>query len=148
MLAVIQRVSSSSVTVDSERVGEIAKGLTVLLGVVEGDSERDAEVLINKIVNLRIFADENGKMNRSLIDIGGQMLVVSQFTLAANIRKGRRPSFDGAAAPKTAEALYKYFMQKASEEVKVESGSFGANMQVDIQNDGPVTIVADSKELR
>ncbi len=147
MIAILQRVSSSSVTVEGEVVGSIGQGLNILLGVLKEDSEEDIDRALAKIVNLRIFADGAGKMNRSLLDIGGAMLVISQFTLGASIKKGRRPSFDNAAEPSRAEALYDYFIAEASKQVPVQSGRFGAHMDVTIQNDGPVTIVVDTSVL-
>jgi len=147
MLAVLQRVSSSSVRVDGRDVAAIGPGLTLFLGVLEGDSEADADKLIAKIVPLRIFADDAGRMNRSLLDTGGELLVVSQFTLAASVKKGRRPSFDAAARPEAAERLYRYFIAGASERVPVRHGVFGAHMDVRIANDGPVTILVDSHDL-
>jgi len=111
------------------------------------DSKEDIEKAVPKIIHLRIFADEEGKMNRSLIDIGGEMLVISQFTLGANVKKGRRPSFESAASPDEAERLYDYFIAEASKYCSVQSGEFGANMQVEIHNDGPVTIMINSREL-
>ena len=148
MIAVIQRVRSSSVTVDEVIVGQIGQGLNVLLGVKTGDSLEDALKLVNKIVNLRIFQDENGKMNLSLLDIKGQMLVISQFTLAGNIKKGRRPSFDESEAPALAKVLYEQFVQEVSKMgIETQTGEFAAYMDVQIQNDGPVTFIIDSKEL-
>lgn len=147
MIAVMQRVASSSVTVDGEVVGSIERGLNILLGVLKEDSEEDIDKAVAKILHLRIFADEAGKMNRSLLDIGGSMLVISQFTLGANIKRGRRPSFDDAAEPGRARALYEYFIAQSREYVAVESGIFGASMAVDIRNDGPVTIIVDSRRL-
>jgi D-tyrosyl-tRNA(Tyr) deacylase len=147
MIAVLQRVTSSSVTVDGETVGSIGKGLNILLGVLKEDSEEDIDKALAKILNLRIFADEAGKMNRSLLDTGGEMLVISQFTLGASIKKGRRPSFDNAAEPSRAEALYERFIAEAKKQVRVQRGRFGAHMDVAIQNDGPVTIIVDSREL-
>lgn len=148
MIAVLQRVKRASVTVDGKTVGECGQGLYVLLGVSREDSERDAEALAEKIVNLRIFTDENGKMNYSLIDIGGELLVVSNFTLLASYRRGKRPDYMGAAAPDEANRLYKYFTECCARSVKrVGTGEFGAHMITDMQTDGPVTIVMDSKEL-
>jgi D-aminoacyl-tRNA deacylase len=145
MRAVIQRVTESSVTVEDEVVGRIDQGLMVLLGVAASDTEKDADYLCNKIVNLRIFEDENGKLNRSLLDIRGQMLVVSQFTLLADCRKGRRPSFINAAPPEMADALYRYFVNRVQQNgVTVETGRFRAMMQVALVNDGPVTIILES----
>ena len=148
MIAVIQRVKSSSVKVDGEIVGQIEKGLNILLGVKKGDTKEDIQKLVNKIVNLRIFQDENDKMNLSLIDIKGEALVISQFTLAGNIKKGRRPSFDSSEDPKIANEYYEEFKKLVEQNgIKVQSGVFGANMNVNILNDGPVTFIVDSKEL-
>lgn len=147
MIAVLQRVTASSVSVGGETVGAIAAGLTILLGVMQGDTEADAEKVLSKILTLRIFADAEGKMNRSVMDIGGSLLVVSQFTLGASVKKGRRPSFDAAADPDTANRLYRYFIARASETLPVEHGVFGAHMHVSIENDGPVTILIDSASL-
>ena len=149
MRALIQRVSHASVTVEGERVGEIEKGLLVLLGVGPQDTEKQADFLAEKCANLRIFTDENDKMNLSLLDIGGEMLVVSQFTLYADCRKGRRPSFVGAASPAEADRLYEYFQQKVREigVSKVGHGEVGASMQVELPNNGPVTIMLDTDEI-
>ena len=148
MKAVIQRVRSASVDVDGERVGECGHGLLVLLGVAEGDTEADLDKMLAKMVKLRIFEDENGKMNRSVQDIDGEMLVVSQFTLLANYRHGNRPDFLGAAAPAEANRLYELFLERAAGLVRhVGHGVFGANMQVSLVNDGPVTIVMESDVL-
>ncbi len=147
MKAVIQRVSEASVNVEGEVVGEIEQGLVVLLGVNEKDEEADADYLAEKIPNLRIFNDADGKMNLSLLDVGGQLLAISQFTLYANTRKGRRPSFIEAAPPEKADALYKYFMKKIEAQgIAVERGQFGAMMLVKIFNDGPITIIMDSED--
>ena len=149
MKAVLQRVSHARVVVDGEVTGSCARGLMILLGVAEGDTETDAELLCKKIVNLRIFPDEAGKMNLSLKDIDGEMLVISQFTLLANYRHGNRPDFLESAKPDEANRLYEYFKQLAAGEVrKVESGVFGAHMEVTLLNDGPVTIVMDSEILK
>jgi len=148
MRAVLQRVKRSAVSVDGEEVAEIGVGLNILLGVVRGDCEEDAVKLAAKIANLRIFADEKGKMNLSLKDIGAEALIISQFTLAADIKKGRRPSFESAMEPKEAERLYEYFCRLMERECSVKRGVFGATMEVEIVNDGPVTIIADSGELR
>ncbi len=149
MKAVIQRVAHASVSVDGELVGSCEKGLLILLGVASGDTEQDAELLCRKIVNLRIFTDDAGKMNRSLLDIDGEMLVISQFTLLANYRHGNRPEFLASAPPAEANRLYEYFKSLATGQVRrVESGIFGAHMQVDLLNDGPVTIVMDSDVLK
>ncbi|NLP14277.1 MAG: D-tyrosyl-tRNA(Tyr) deacylase [Clostridium sp.] len=147
MRAVVQRVKSSKVTVEGETVGAIEKGLMVLLGVGADDTERDVEYLADKIVNLRIFEDENGKMNISLKDVGGDLLVVSQFTLYGDCRKGKRPSFDKAAGAKKAEELYERFVKACRDYgLKVESGKFQAEMMVEIYNNGPVTILLDSSK--
>ncbi len=149
MRALIQRVSHASVTVEGECVGKIEKGLLVLLGVGPQDTEKQADFLAEKCANLRIFVDGNDKMNLSLLDIGGEMLVVSQFTLYADCRKGRRPSFVNAAAPAEADRLYEYFQQsvKNAGVAKVEHGKFGASMQVELLNNGPVTIMLDTDEI-
>lgn len=144
MKSVIQRVKSASVTVDGKVVGEIEKGILVLLGVEKGDDDSKAEWLAEKIVNLRIFADAADKMNLSLKDIGGSLLVVSQFTLAGNCEKGRRPSFDTAAHPDEGKRLYEYFMDRAKGlGVAVQAGIFQADMQVKLVNDGPVTFILE-----
>jgi D-tyrosyl-tRNA(Tyr) deacylase len=145
MRACLQRVTRAQVTVDGEIVGRIDRGMLVLLGVVQGDDETAARKLAEKIVSLRIFDDADGKMNLSLGDVGGAMLVVSQFTLAGDCRKGRRPSFDSAAPPDVAERLYEYFVRLVAEQkIPVATGRFRANMQVELVNDGPVTFVVDS----
>jgi D-tyrosyl-tRNA(Tyr) deacylase len=132
--------------VDSKVVGEIGKGLNVLLGVEEGDSEKDVTYMVEKIVNLRIFEDDQEKMNLSLLDVKGEMLCISQFTLMGDCRKGRRPSFSSAARPDEANALYEKFVQAVGDAgIKVETGTFQAHMIVDIENDGPVTMLVDSK---
>jgi len=147
MRAVVQRVSRAKVSVDGEISGEIGKGLLVLLGVACRDAEPDAEYLVEKIVNLRIFEDADDKMNLSLLDIKGELLVVSQFTLYGDTRRGRRPSFIDAAPPERANQLYEYFVQKARVQVKeVETGRFQAMMDVELVNDGPVTIMLDSEK--
>lgn len=148
MRAVVQRVKKSKVTVEEKVVGEINQGLMVLLGVGQEDSQSDVDYLVEKILNLRIFTDNNGKMNNSLLDIRGQMLVVSQFTLYGDCRKGRRPGFDKAAKPDLANNLYSSFVNKVREHgVNTETGVFQADMLVDISNDGPVTMVLDSKKV-
>lgn len=146
MKAVVQRVTASSVSVDGEIVGKIDKGLNVLLGVEEDDTEKDAEVLAAKIAKMRIFEDKNEKMNLSVLDVDGSVLVISQFTLCADIKKGNRPSFILAAKPDKATALYEYFSSQLKENgvKKVENGVFGADMAVEISNDGPVTIIMDT----
>lgn len=149
MKAVIQRVSHASVTVEGDVIGKINKGFMILLGVEKGDNEKEAEVLSSKISTLRVFCDDNDKMNLSLFDIDGEVLVISNFTLCANCRHGRRPSFDNAAPPKEANDLYEYFC-KCLENLgvrNVEKGEFGADMKVELLNDGPVTLIIDSKEL-
>jgi len=148
MRAVVQRVTSSTVEVDNQRVSEIAAGLLVLLGVGRDDDQSDADYLADKIINLRIFRDEAGKMNRGLAEAGGALLVISQFTLYGDTRKGRRPSYIAAAEPERANALYEYFVQRLrAQGIKVETGVFQAMMQVGLVNDGPVTILLDSRKL-
>lgn len=149
MRAVIQRVSRASVTVEGEVTGEIGRGLLVLLGIGQEDGEAQVKMLADKIVQLRIFEDEAGKMNRSLLDIQGEMLVVSQFTLYADTRRGRRPSFTSAAPPSLAIPLYERFKAATSAyDIHVASGIFGADMQVELLNDGPVTIWLDSDDSK
>ncbi len=147
MKAVIQRVSEASVTVDGAVVGEIGKGFLVLLGVMDGDTEADADVLAGKVARLRVFTDENDKMNLSVTDVDGEVLCVSQFTLCADVKKGNRPSFTPSAPPAEAQRLYEYFTRRLlAEGVKnVERGVFGADMKVRLLNDGPVTILFDSE---
>ena len=148
MIAVLQRVSKASVSVDGVIVGKCEKGLAILLGVAEGDCEKDAKVLAEKISKLRIFTDENDKMNLSLVDVDGEALVISNFTLLANYAHGNRPDYMSAAKPAEAERLYDFFCGELALKIKsVEKGVFGADMAVDISNDGPVTIVMDSKIL-
>ena len=147
MIAVIQRCSQGKVTVNQSIVGEIEQGLVVLLGVAENDEKQDADYLVHKMKHLRIFNDGDDKMNLSLLDIGGSVLVVSQFTLCGDTRKGRRPSFLSAATPKKGNALYEYFIAKISNEgIPVQSGEFGASMDVSLVNDGPVTFVLNSSQ--
>jgi len=145
--ALLQRVISAAVTVEGRVTGQIGQGFLILLGVAVDDSEKDADYLAEKVVNLRIFSDDNSKFNLSALQIGAGLLVISQFTLMADTRKGRRPSFTAAAPPELAETLYKYFVRRISETgLKVETGIFGAHMLVSIVNDGPVTIMLDSKD--
>jgi D-tyrosyl-tRNA(Tyr) deacylase len=147
MKALIQRVTSASVSVSGEEVGRIGKGLCVLVGVAAGDSEKDVEYLVQKTIGLRIFADESGKFNLSVLDVKGELLLVSQFTLIADTKKGKRPSFTGAAPPDEAEKLFDEFVkQSKSSGLKVETGRFQQYMQVEIHNDGPVTIMLDSRD--
>ena len=147
MKALLQRVTRASVSIDNEEVGRMDQGLVVFLGVANGDTEKDAQYLAQKIVNLRIFADEEGKFNLSALDINAELLLVSQFTLLADTRKGRRPSFVGAAPPAQAEELFDYFVEQSrATGLKVATGRFQAYMQVEIRNDGPVTIMLDSRE--
>jgi len=145
MRAVVQRVSESSVAVGPEVVGRIGRGLLVLLGVAKTDTEKECDYLAEKIVNLRIFEDEGGRLNRSLIEVGGAMLIVSQFTLLADCRKGRRPSFTAAAEPELAARLYEHFVrQTAKLGIPVQTGRFQALMAVSLVNDGPVTLIIES----
>lgn len=146
MRAVIQRVNQSSVSVDGEIKGAVGKGYNILLGVMDGDGEAQAELLAAKVSKLRVFEDENGKMNKGILDIGGEILVISQFTLCADIKKGNRPSFTDSAAPDEANRLYEYFCSELLKNgvSKVEKGVFAADMKVSIENDGPVTIVMDT----
>ena len=148
MIAVLQRVKRARVSVDGEDVGACSHGLCVLLGVADGDSEEDARAMAEKVVNLRIFTDENGKMNLSLKDVGGQMLIISNFTLLAAYKKGKRPDYMGAAKPAEADRLYRYFCELCEAQVShVGRGIFGADMEIELVNDGPVTIVMDSRVL-
>ncbi len=148
MRAVIQRVSSASVTVDSEKTGEIKAGLLVLLGIQKNDGEQEIQWMVDKIINLRIFSDEEDKMNLSLIDTGGAMLVVSQFTLYGDCRKGRRPGYSTAAAPDIAKSLYQTFIDTVKQRnIVTASGKFQAHMDVKLVNDGPVTLLLDSSKL-
>jgi D-aminoacyl-tRNA deacylase len=145
MRIVVQRVKSARVDVAAETVGSIGSGLLVFLGVTHADSEKDVEYLANKVIQLRIFGDEAGRMNRSLVEMQGSLLVVSQFTLYGDCRKGRRPSFDDAAPPEQARALYEFFIQRLkSSNIAVETGVFQAEMEVHLINDGPVTFILDS----
>lgn len=147
MRVVVQRVSEASVKVNNNIVGEIKAGLLVLLGVGEDDNLNDLDYLVDKVLGLRIFQDENDKMNLSLLDIEGELLVISQFTLYGDVRKGKRPSFTNSAHPDIAEKMYTEFINKCiSKGVKTEKGIFGADMKVNLINDGPVTILLDSKK--
>ena len=149
MKAVLQRVLSAAVSVDGQTVGSCGKGLFVLLGVIEGDTQQDAQILAKKICELRIFRDENDKMNLSLLQTGGQMLVVSNFTLGADCSHGRRPSFIGAMEPEGAKALYETFTELCrAQGVHTETGVFGADMRITQTDEGPVTILLDSKQLQ
>ena len=148
MRAVVQRVTRARVTVDDEIVGEIGHGLAVLLGVAADDTNADADYLAHKIAALRILDDSEGRMNLSLKDVGGEMLVVSQFTLYGDVRRGLRPSWSDAAPPEVAEPLYEYFVKKCRELIeRVETGSFRKMMLVELVNDGPVTLMLDSRKL-
>jgi len=145
--ALLQRVSGASVSIADEEVGRIGRGLVVFLGVANGDAERDAQYLVLKIINLRIFSDAEGRFNLSALDIKGDLLLVSQFTLLADTRKGRRPSFIEAAPPAQAEELFEYFVEQArATGLKVATGRFQQYMQVEICNDGPVTVLLDSRD--
>lgn len=147
MRAVVQKVSSSKVTVDEEVVGQINQGLMVLLGVTHDDTSKDVDYMVDKITNLRIFEDAQGKMNLSLKDVNGEVLAVSQFTLYGDARRGRRPSFSEAARPEVANPLYEEFVQKVKNQgINVGTGKFGAHMMVDLTNDGPVTILLESRK--
>lgn len=146
MKAVIQRVESAAVRVDGKTVGSCGKGYMILFGAALGDTEAETELLAKKTANLRVFCDENGKMNKSILDIDGEVLAVSQFTLCADVKKGNRPSFIGALEPKSAERLYDLYCEKLRElgVKRVEMGIFGADMKVELINDGPVTILFDT----
>jgi len=147
MKALLQRVTGASVSVSGEEVGRIGHGLVVFLGVASGDTEKDAQYLVQKITNLRIFADNKEKFNLSALDINGELLLISQFTLLADTLKGRRPSFTDAAPPEQAEDLFQYFVELAGVTgLKIATGRFQQYMQVEIHNDGPVTVMLDSKE--
>ena len=147
MTAVVQRVSTCTLSIDGQIVSRIGQGLLVLLGVAENDTKKDCDALCAKICGLRIFCDENGKMNLSLSDINGQMMIVSNFTLCADCSHGRRPSFTGAARPEQAEPLYERFVETARAQIPVQTGVFGADMKIDLLNDGPVTLVIRSEDL-
>ncbi|PIQ78416.1 D-tyrosyl-tRNA(Tyr) deacylase [Candidatus Peregrinibacteria bacterium CG11_big_fil_rev_8_21_14_0_20_46_8] len=148
MRALLQRVSQAKVSREGRTCGEISQGHLILLGITHTDTEKEIDYVVEKILNLRVFEDDAGKMNKSLLDIGGALLVVSQFTLYADVKKGRRPSFITAADPAHAESLYNKFVQKCREAgVHTETGEFGAHMLVELVNDGPVTIMIDTEEL-
>lgn len=148
MRGVVQRVQRASVSVDNKIIGKVEHGILLLLGVEDTDEEKDLEYMCDKVPNLRIFEDENGKMNKSLMDVNGSLLVISQFTLLGDARKGRRPSFTQAAIPEKAITMYESFIEKMKEkDIVTKSGEFGADMQVELINDGPVTILLDSKKL-
>lgn len=148
MRFVIQRVTNSKVTIDNEIRGQIGKGFMVLIGVGEGDTKEIADKMIHKMINLRIFEDENGKTNLGLKDVGGSLLLISQFTLYADCKRGNRPSFVKAGAPDMAKELYEYIISKCKDEIEmVEQGEFGADMKVELLNDGPFTVLLDSDEL-
>lgn len=148
MRFVIQRVTNSKVTINNEIRGQIGKGFMVLIGVGEGDTEETADKMIRKMINLRIFEDKNGKTNLGLKDVGGSLLLISQFTLYADCKRGNRPSFVKAGAPDMAKSLYEYIISKCREQIDiVEQGEFGADMKVELLNDGPFTILLDSDEL-
>lgn len=147
MRAVVQRVSEARVKVENRITGEIGKGFLVLVGIGVADDDTAVEWLVDKVINLRVFEDAQGKMNLSLLEIGGALLAISQFTLMGDARKGRRPSFTGAAEPVRAKALFNEFLRLASNSVKVETGVFQAHMEVELINDGPVTVLLDSDKL-
>ena len=148
MRFVIQRVSSASVTIDGKVSGEIGKGFVVLIGIGEDDTKEIADKLLHKLLNMRIFEDENGKTNLAIKDVSGELLMISQFTLYANCKKGNRPSFVKAGKPDMAEPMYEYIIEKCREQIEnTQKGQFGADMKVELLNDGPVTIVLDSHEL-
>lgn len=148
MKLVIQRVTHASVTVDNNVIGKIGKGYMVLIGVSDTDTKEIADKMLDKMIKLRIFEDENGKTNLSLADVGGELLLISQFTLYANCKKGNRPSFIEAGAPDHANALYEYIIEKCKERVDVvEQGEFGAEMKVELLNDGPFTVILDSQQI-
>lgn len=148
MRAVIQRVHQAQITIDREETRQTGRGLVVFLGVLRGDTEKQADFLAEKVYGLRIFPDENDKMNLSLPDVGGEVLVVSNFTLGTDCKKGRRPSFDMAAPPEEANALYQRFVERLrAQGVRVETGEFGAYMEVLVSNDGPVTLIIDTEKI-
>ncbi|MCF6461359.1 D-aminoacyl-tRNA deacylase [Clostridium sp. Cult3] len=148
MRAVVQRVLNANVKVNGDTVGKIGKGLLVFLGIGEDDDNKDLEYMVEKILGLRIFEDTNSKMNLSLLDVEGEILVISQFTLYGDVRKGKRPSFSSSARPEMAESMYNKFIAMCKERgIKAEEGIFGADMKVELINDGPVTILIDSKKI-
>lgn len=148
MRAVIQRVHRAQITIDREETRQTGRGLVVFLGVLRGDAEKQADFMAEKVYGLRIFPDENDKMNLSLPDVGGEVLVVSNFTLGTDCKKGRRPSFDMAAPPEEANALYQSFVERLrAQGVRVETGEFGAYMEVLVSNDGPVTLIIDTEKI-
>lgn len=148
MKLVIQRVTHASVTVDNNVIGKIGKGYMVLIGLSDTDTKEIADKMLDKMIKLRIFEDENGKTNLSLADVGGELLLISQFTLYANCKKGNRPSFIEAGSPDHANALYEYIIEKCKERVDVvEQGEFGAEMKVELLNDGPFTVILDSQQI-
>ncbi len=147
MIALLQRVKNSSVLIDGQAIARIAQGYTILLGVIKEDTQEDITKLIKKILGLRLFPNEEGKMDKNIVQVGGQILVVSQFTLAANCKRGNRPDFSLAMPPALAKELYEDFVAKLSKHIEVQTGVFGAMMDVHILNDGPVTILLDSRQL-
>lgn len=148
MRAVVQRVLNANVKVNGDTVGKIGKGLLVFLGIGEDDDNKDLEYMVEKILGLRIFEDTNSKMNLSLLNVEGEILVISQFTLYGDVRKGKRPSFSSSARPEMAESMYNKFIAMCKERgIKAEEGIFGADMKVELINDGPVTILIDSKKI-
>ena len=149
MKLVIQRVKNAKVEVEGNIVGKIGKGFLVLVGITHTDTKKEADYLVKKLCKLRIFEDENGKMNLGLKDVGGELLIISQFTLYANCKSGNRPSFIEACEPKKANEMYEYFKKTCSKELEkdIQSGIFGADMKVELLNDGPVTIILDSEEI-
>ena len=147
MKFVVQRVKEASVAVDGKTIGQIGQGFLVLIGVADGDTKEMADKMVKKLLGLRIFDDENDKINLSLSDVGGELLLISQFTLYANCKKGYRPSFTDAGAPDMANEMYEYIIEKCREQFHVETGEFGADMKVSLLNDGPFTIILDSAEI-
>ena len=147
MKFVVQRVTEASVAVDGKTIGKIGKGFLVLIGVSDSDTKEIADKMVKKLLGLRIFDDENDKINLSLTDVGGELLLISQFTLYANCKKGYRPSFTEAGKPDMANEMYEYIIEKCCEQFHVETGKFGADMKVSLLNDGPFTIILDSQEI-